>query len=302
VQKTIPTLLTHTKLTGQDPLSDQFVKELKKYYGATISEVVTQAGLFDLWKSFMGSHPDRGRELFYGILKRAFPGYADAIMATLDKLDEYNRWLEHNKALLARMSATERLEALQKKRMELFGDDARKIWTGEELATESRRAKVQDTLAYLNQTEDMTMDDKIEVYQGSLREAYENTPEKFILDQGPLLAKVFFSIDSVQNELKQMTPLERQQELNRIRRKMGFTEQQVERMEKRDADNELRWEAGLNYMKDREEIVRQFEGPQQEEKLRELREQYFDDEAKTIELEEKGDFFRFKRQHIYGRN
>lgn len=300
--KAIPSSIAEATLSGQDPLSDQFIKELRKYYGRTIAEKATQASLFELRKSIMGSRPDKGREVFYSILKRAFPEYADAIMETLDKLDQYNRWLEENKNMLARMTATERLAAMQKKRKELFGDDAEKIWTGEELATESRRARMQDTLAVLNDSDNTTMDEKIEEYQGALKETYEGTPEGFILKQGPLLAKVFFSIDSVQEELKKMSPQDRQQEINRIRSKMGFTEQQVERMAKRDADNELRWEAGLQYMKDREAVVSQYDGPEREEKLGELREQYFDDEAKTIELEEKGDFFRFRRPHIYGRN
>jgi hypothetical protein len=83
---------------------------------------------------------------------------------------------------------------------------------------------------------------------------------------------------------------------------MGFSDQQIETMARRDADNTLRWETGLQYMKEREAVVQQYNGPEQEEKLKVLREQYFDDEAKTIELEEKDDFYRFKRPHIYGRN
>jgi hypothetical protein len=146
------------------------------------------------------------------------------------------------------------------------------------------------------------MDEKLEVYQDALRETYGNTPEKYILDQGPLLAKVFFSIDSVQEELKKMDPVQRQQEINRIRKKMGFTDEQIESMAKRDANNALRWDAGLQYMKDRDALMDQYEGQEREEKLKELREQYFSDEAKTIELEEKDGFFRFKRPHIYGRN
>lgn len=289
-------------LEAQDPLSDQFVKELKKYYGRTIADKATQASLYELRNSILGSRPDNGRALFYSLLKRAFPEYADAIMDTLDKLDQYTQWLEDNKAVLSGMTETERLAALRKKRRELFGEDADKIWTGEELASEARKAKVQDALAVLNESDDMTMDERLEVYQGVLHEAYKGTPEGFILDQGPLLSKVFFSIDSVQDELKQMSSADRQQEINRIRMKMGFTEKQVESMARRDADNELRWEAGLQYMKDRDTAVAQYQGQELEEKLSELREQYFDDEANTIALEEKDGFFRFKRPHIYGRN
>ncbi len=297
-----PKEIGKTPLGAQDPLSNQFVNELKKYYGKSISDKVTQAGLLDIRNSILRSHPDKGKAMFYAMLKMAFPDQADEIMNTLDKLDQYDLWLKENKTMLSQMTATQRLAALEKKRRELFGGDAEKIWTGEQLATEARKAKVQDTLAYLNNSDNTTMDEKVEVYQGTLREAYEGTPEKFILDQDHLLTKVFFSIDSVQDELKQMSPDQRQLEINRIRKKMGFTEQQVDKMAKRDADNELRWEAGLQYMKEREVVVQQYNGPELEEKLKTLREQYFDDEAKTIELEEKGDFYRFKRPHIYGRN
>ena len=71
-----------------------------------------------------------------------------------------------------------------------------------------------------------------------------------------------------------MSPEQRQLEINRIRKKMGLTEKQVESMAKRDADNELRWEAGLQYMKEREAVVQQYSGQEQEEKLSALREQY----------------------------
>lgn len=294
--------LSKISLGAQNPLSDQFVKELRKYYGRSIADKVTQASLYNLRNMIMGSNPEKGRALFHEMLKKAFPEYADVIMATLDKIDQYNQWLMDNRSMLAGMSATERLAAMEKKRKELFGEDADKIWSGDELATEARKARIQDTLAVLNESRDTTIEEKLEVYQGTIKEAYENTPEGFILNQGDLLSKVFFSIDSVQEELKQMNSQDRQQEINRIRRKMGFTEKQVESMARRDADNEMRWEAGLQYMKDRDKVVQQYQGQEQEEKLKELREQYFDDEAKTIELEEKGDFFRFQRPHIYGRN
>jgi hypothetical protein len=49
--------------------------------------------------------------------------------------------------------------------------------------------------------------------------------------------------------------------------------------------------------------VSEFQGEQQKEKLKALRDQYFKDAAQTIQLEEeKDDFFRFKRPHISGRN
>lgn len=73
-------------------------------------------------------------------------------------------------------------------------------------------------------------------------------------------------------------------------------------MEKRDAERNQRRDVGLKYMAAREKVVSQFEGAEQEEKLKEIREEFFKDEAKTIELEEADEFFRFERPRYYGRN
>jgi hypothetical protein len=285
-----------------DSFSDSIVNQLKKYYGKTISEKSTQANLIGIRDFIMSSQPVDGKALFYAILKRAFPDYADEIMATLDKLDHYNRWLADNHKMLSHMTAAERAAALSEKRSELFGDDADKIWTGDMLASDARKAKVKDTLAILNKSDNTTIDKKIEMFQGALHDAYKDSPEQFIMEQNHLMAKVFFSIESVQDELKKMNPEQRQWEMNNIRRKMGFPEEQIEEMGKRDADREQRWGNGLNYMQEREDIVKKFEGSEREERLNTLREKYFQDEAKSIELEEKDDFFRFKRPRIYGRN
>ncbi len=289
-------------LPTNDPFSDKIVSQLQQFYGDKIADKATQAGLVEIRDMVVGTHPENGRDYFYAILRRAFPDYADEIMDTLDRMDRYSNWLMDNKDRLAKMTATGRLNAMWEKRKELFGKDAEKIWSGELLATEARQAKVQDTLAALNESGEMSMDERLDVYKGVLHEAYDGTPEAFILAQGVLLSKVFFSIDSVQEDLNRMAPDQRQQEINRLRTQMGFTDKQLESMARRDADNAKRWDAGLKYMTEREAIVKEYEGEMREEKLKELRSDYFGDEANTIALEEKDDFYRFKRPHIWGRN
>jgi len=288
--------------SGGDPFSDQVVKELRKYYGKTISEKNTQASIIGVRDLVVGMHPANGKELFSTILKQAFPDYTGDIMETLDKLDQYNRWLEDNKERIAGMTAAARVAFLWEKRKELFGHDAEKIWSGEMLAAEARNAKAQDAIIMLNESGDLDIREKADEYRQILLETYEGSPEEYILDQSQLLSGIFFSMDSVQDELKRMGPEERQAEIDRIRRGMGLTEDQIESMARRDADNERRWETGLLYMEDRERIVSEFDGHERQEHLRKLREEYFGDEAGTIELEEKDGFFRFKRPRIYGRN
>ena len=284
------------KKTSADSFSDQLVKELQKYYGKTISDKSTQASLIGIRDFVMSTFPANGKVLFYNILKRAFPDYADEIMKTLDKLDQYNRWLEDNKTVHSKMD-------MEKKKRELFGEDADKIWSGDMLATEVRKAKMQDVMTVLNKSSDTTLNEKLNVYRGALNETYKGTPEEFFLDQKEMLSKAFFSIDSVQGELKQMNSEERQLEINDIRRKMGFDSHEIEEMAEIDAKREQRWNIGLEYMQERNDLVENFNGPQRKEQLKALREKYFQDEANTIEREEENDnFFRFERPHIYGRN
>jgi hypothetical protein len=284
------------KNTSADSFSDQLVKELQKYYGKTISDKSTQASLIRIRDLVMSTFPENGKSLFYNIIKRAFPDYADEIMKTLDKLDQYGRWLEDDKTSHSKAD-------MEKKKRELFGEDADKIWSGDMLATEVRKAKMQDVMAIINKSSDMTLNAKLKLYNNTLNDTYKGTPEEFFLDQKEILSKAFFSIDSVQDELKQMSPEERQQEINNVRSKMGFDSHEIEEMAEIDAKREQRWNIGLEYMQERNDIVENFKGPQQEEQLKALREKYFQDEANTIEREEENDnFFRFERPHIYGRN
>ena len=82
---------------GSDPFSDRIVHELQKYYGETISDKATQASIIGVRDLVEGARPADGRALFLAILQRSFPDYSGDIMETLDKLDEYDRWLEESR-------------------------------------------------------------------------------------------------------------------------------------------------------------------------------------------------------------
>ncbi len=231
------------------------------------------------------------------------PDLADQIQMTLDKFDLYHQWLMENDAVLAQMNIEERMAALWKKRIELFGEDAKEIWIDEVMATDSRKGKMLDTLDFINESPDMSMNERLKLYKDTLEETYKGTPEQYFLDQKPILAKIFFSIDSVQDNLKQMSPEQRQMTINSIRKDMGFTEKMIQDMEEIDADNNRRWDVGLTYMEERRRVVEQYQGEQQKEKIQELREKYFGEEAPSIQAEEENDdFFRFERPRYYGRN
>ena len=294
--------LTSTDNQGKISIEDQLVKELKKLYSSTISNKSTQAILLKVRDYVLSLYPEDGEKRFYNILKRAFPELADEIMITLKKLDKYNRWLKENELLLAEMNELEKKGTIWEKRKELFGDAADEVWSEEVYAYEERKQTMKETMRLLDESYDTTIDEKLDIYMSTLNETYEETPEAYFLDNGGLLSKVFFGIDSVQKEFKEMDPDQRQTQINKIRQEMGFTQTQIDEHEKIDAYHNQRWENGLNYMKERDKMASEYEGPELEEKLKPLREEYFKHEAKTIRLEEKDGFFRYKRPRVYGRN
>jgi hypothetical protein len=283
-------------------IEDRLVNELKKYYGSTISQKSTQAKLLKV-KAFVSQlYPKDGDKRFYAILKKAFPDLADEIISVLFKMEKYKNWLADNAHVLSDMSKLEKEGLVWEKRKEFLGADAEEIWSEEVVAFEKKKIEMRETLSYLDKADDLTIYEKLAEYESTLKDVYEDSPEAFVLQNKSLHAKVFFSIESVQNELKQMEPDQRQMEINNIRREMGFTQQDVERMEEVDAYREKRWENGLAYMIEREGLSKEYEGAKLETQLDAMREKYFKHEAKTIKFEEEDGFFRFKRPRIYGRN
>lgn len=283
-------------------LEDQLVMEMKKFYGKTISQKSIQMNLLRVKRFLLQRYPEDGSAMFYRIVKRAFPDLADEIIITLKKMEQYKNWVEENANRLSEMNKLEKEGAIWEKRTALFGEEAREMWSEEILAFEEKKQQVHETISYLDEAEDLTIYEKLDIYRDTLRDAYEGSSEAFVLQNIDLQAKVFFGIDSVQNELKQLDPEQRQWEINKIRTEMGFTQAQVEKMEEMDDYRNRRWENGLAYIAEREIVMQEADGPEREDRLKELRVKYFKHEAKTIELEEKDGFFRYNRPRVYGRN
>lgn len=287
---------------SKQSVEDRLVSEIKTFYGKTISEKSTQVTLLKAKRFVLQLYPEDGEKRFYNILNQAFPDLADEIDKILVKLEKYQRWLEKNENVLAPMGSLEKKRRLWEKRQEIFGDDAGEIWSEEVLAYEKRRENIRYALKFLGQSDDIPIYEKIEIYKTALQEAYQDSPEAYVLNNRDMLAKVFFGLDSVQNELKKLDREERRFEINRIRSGIGFSREQVEKMELVDEYKERRWKNGMAYMRERELVSKELEGDALDKRLRELREMYFGHEAKTIALEEKDNFFRFNRPRVYGRN
>jgi hypothetical protein len=169
-------------------------------------------------------------------------------------------------------------------------------------AEEAREQALRGAILGVGDEPGLTLDARLERLREAVAAARGENEAAAAFVTPSMLAEVFLRMDGVQRELAAMSPSERAGELAHIRRELGFDEQQVARMEAIDERREARWQNGLAYMKERERIAASFEGEALEAELRALREEYFAHEAKTIEAEERGGFYRFERPRIYGRN
>ena len=269
------------------------VQSLRKLLGDTLSTKKHYTDLMRFRDYLMTHHSENWEVLLDRIVSKAFPETADEILRTLSLLDEYHDWLKYSNEMLSELSYREMKEALLNKRMELFGEEAAgKIWEGE-----TGIDHIRDTLAIMEEAYTTTIEEKLNLYTSALMEERQDGAENL-----SSYLSGFLNMESVQDELKQMSPAERAQSLREIRRTLGYSDKIIEKLESMDAYREQRWENGLSYMRDREMIFQNSEGAEIEEALKTLREQYFGREASTIEAEEASGFFRYRRRRVYGRN
>lgn len=303
----IPDLLSSSavqKNTDIRLLINEIASKLVSDHSHEASNLAFQITLKELRDDLVIDYPEQGLKVFEMILRKAFPNLADAILALLAKKDIYDTWLLGKMIELNKMDLEDQKEALWTKRYEIFGkEDAEQIWVLERDEKEEREEAMNTVLNMLNQSKDVAMHDRIYLLQSAYEENFFGTVEDLVLDSSGVLAQTIFSMDVVQEELAAMTPEDRQQEINSVRRQLGFEESQIEWLAQRDQERNKRWLNGHAYMEERAEIEKQYEGEELESNLNLLRERYFNDEATTIKKEEELiGFFRYTRERVYGRN
>jgi hypothetical protein len=272
-------------------------ESLRAQFGDGIAETRNQVSLLELRRFLKENFPEDWDTKLSGLLRRAFPDAADQVLDTFSRMDRYDEWLEESKFDLAGMQREEIEEALWEKREEIFGDDAEEIW-----ASDSESEHFRDLMEILDEASDIPLDDRLRLFRSAVEETDRSGGGPLMQDKRHVMTLAFLNLDSVQDELRQMSPEERAETLRHIRSSMGIDEAAIEALEKLDAERESRWQNGLRYMEEREDLVRDYEGAALEEELRFLRARYFGDEAGTIEAEEASGFFRYRRPRVYGRN
>ena len=279
------------------------IDELRGRYGLTIERIAVQVKLKTLRDDLLYRYPEMGLPLFMDVILGAFPEFVDRILNAISTMDAYEEWLVDNRLTLESMDFLQRKGAIWKKREELFGESAHEIWSDEIVSEAARDIAMAEAVEQLDTAYQTTMDERVYQFKAAYEENYGGTLQELIFRSKNALAGVFFSLDSVQKSLGSMQAEQRQSEINRICRDLGFDESQIAKYAARDQAKEKRWENGYAYMNERKQIEKKFSGDELQRRLDQLREQYFKEESGTIKREEEGlGFFRYQRPRVFGRN
>ena len=281
------------------PVSDSdMIAYMRNEFGNTIYHAHTQIRAIEKIMAYlMNQYPDDWESRMYDFLKNIFPDMADKLFEQFGNLARYKDWLQGSRDQLMGMSGKDRNAALWDTRFQIFGDDAYIIWENA-----LKNEQITDTLHTIAESRDTDIDQKLDMYLTTIRNAYEDKADRFISRRQTELMNKFLSIETVQENLHTLPAEERRDKLVSIRKAMGLDEDAIKRWDGLDAQRDKSWESGRQYMAEREAILTKYQGEEREEKLRELQAGRFSaEELEMIRSEEAAGFYRYGHTRIYGK-
>ncbi|MFZ2630660.1 MAG: hypothetical protein WA081_09895 [Desulfosalsimonadaceae bacterium] len=281
------------------PTSDSdMIAYMRNEFGNTIFHAHTQIRAIEKILAYLkNQYPDDWETRIYDFLKSMFPDMADKLFEQYNNLTQYNEWLKGNRDQMMGMSGKDRNNALWDTRFQVFGDDAYVIWENA-----LKNELITDTLNSIAESKDTGIDEKLDMYVTTIRNAYEDKADRFISRRQTELMNKFLSLETVQENLHALPLEERREKLVNLRKAMGLDEEAVKRWDDLDAQRDKTWDSGRQYMAEREAILSKYEGEEQEQKLKELQAGRFSaEELEMIRSEEASGFYRYGHQRAYGK-
>tara|TARA_R110002167_G_scaffold34733_7_gene111004 strand:+ start:223 stop:1275 length:1053 start_codon:yes stop_codon:yes gene_type:complete len=287
--------------SDHETFESELIAKLQTAYGESIQALNVQANLINVKQYVLKYDPIDGNERFIRIIRAAFPEYAASILDIIARLEIYNEWIIENQIVLNELSEQMQQGTIWEKRRELFGADAELIWSDELAELSQKQTKMHDVFSQLDQATSMTIEETLYQLRTAISENHEGSAQELFANGGKL-ARALFDLESVQQTLKSLPEEERQVKINQVRRELGYSEEQILKLQERDAKRNKKWDNGLQYMSERTILLETTSTADLPAALRVLREKYFEEDAITIEKEEESDFWRFKRPRKYGIN
>ncbi|MBL4814718.1 MAG: hypothetical protein JKY74_04475 [Shewanella sp.] len=294
---------------------------LKQEFPNGMAGIVKQLSLIEVRAYVIETYHDKGASIFNEVITSVFPLWAQETLNAIATMDNYNSWLLDTMAELNTLPFLERNGRLWDKRNQLFGNNAKLIWSDELDRIAAREANMQQTIILLDAADDTEINDRLVILQSALEDNYGGEIQNLLISKG-MIADIFFRFGSVQRDLAAMDVQDRQAQIDSIRRDLLYDEDQITYLAEQDQIKEENWQTGYAYMTERKAMIATLTGPQldlelgseaestsggnQQQELQtalnSLREKYFEQDASTISKEEQNGFYRYTRPRIYGRN
>ena len=281
---------------GKVRLDKEVVSYLKDKYGKGLNSPKVQVQAIEEIQQLLESqYPQNYQEKMGEAIKLVFPDNTDQLMKMSSKVARYDMWLKGAWATLLTKGAQEREGIIRGKRSEIFGPEADKI-RPDNLKAET----TSQVLKGLNKVKGASLKQKLAFLHDTIQQEYASDADAYIKGHQQDLLESFFKLESVQSDLKRMQPQERRQNLQAIRQAFGMDESTLAHWDTLDKVRDERWEKGVLYMKERQQVMDSVPGGLREIVLNELRQKYFGNEAATVAGEEMAGYFRFKVKRLYG--
>jgi hypothetical protein len=295
----------NSKLNGQPDeiqiFMTEMINKLREMHGHNVQDVSVQLSFQDFKVFILETYPDNGAALFESIILQAFPLYGNRILELIANMHIYNEWMAENQLFLSELYTGAREEKIWSKRTELFGELSFLIFSDQKDKEQQRQVTVMKTVDRLDQATDMSMDERLFLLTSIIQENYSGAKESLLVDKG-LMSDMYFNLSSVQQDLKELSEIDRQEQINHSREQLGFSKKDMDFLAKKDAKNETRWKNGYSYMQQRDSLSDSLSGDELTSELVKLRHKMFKHEATTIAKEEEQGFYRYERPRLYGKN
>lgn len=218
----------------------------------------------------------------------AFPKLANKLFDQLSSLVKYNDWLTRNKERLDKMSRKDRQKLLAEMRSSLFGDDNAK----DIFAAELKATAMQNALEEIRDAKGKDISAKLSYFKNTLNETYGAEAKAYLERHQQEITNSI--LQSVQADLKGMSPTQQRHALRTVRTEMGMDNAALERWETLDRERETRWSQGKAYLEERQKVANDPAA------LDALRKKYFGSEAETIAQEESEGYHRYSGEQRIG--
>lgn len=275
----------------------QFIADLGQKFAGVIEVKHAQIRLLEQLISYLKSrYPDDWESRVEGLLAQMYPELAAELIAKFQAWSNYNGWLLTERDVLRAMSPLERREALWAKRFDAFGSDAELIW-----AAELRNRHIEEALTAAEDMAASPPEEKLKHFVESVRGALGDKAEPLLATRRTELMDRFLSLDSVQQELKNLPASTRLVSLREIRSGLGMDAEALDRWTALDKRRDQLWATGSHYMEQRQIVLASYSGSEQNRRLQALQTQLFAEQSELIQREEESGFFRFAGDRRIGR-